>query len=233
MKIVPAIAAVLALTLPRALPAQSFEGKVTMNTQATDRSGKTQSIEIKLSLKPGFTRQDMTTAQGQVTLITDFAQKKVYMLMAKQQMCMIQALKTPVAPAGAATPSKPSNLTDTGVKDTILGYSCEKYVSTEGSDTTEIWITDELGTYAGLFQGATAMRGQQAPGWDSSLAGKGFFPMRVVSTSGGATKFRLDVTAVDKGTPPDSDFAVPQGWRTFDMSAGGMPFARPPSGGNY
>ena len=62
---------------------------------------------------------------------------------------------------------------------------------------------------------------------------KGYFPMRVVSNNAKGT-FRLDVTAVQKESEPDSEFAPPAGWRKFDIGSmmggafpGGMPGAKP------
>jgi hypothetical protein len=45
--------------------------------------------------------------------------------------------------------------------------------------------------------------------------------MRVVSTEGGKEVGRLEVTAVEKKSLPDTLFAVPAGWRDIGAMMGG------------
>ncbi len=180
---------------------------------------------ITVSSKAGFSRIDIATPQGQMGVITDFAAGKVLMLLAPMQMVLVHAIGQLPPPSAAA--SKPSGLTDTGVKETILGYECEKYVETSPTETAEIWVTDQLGTFAGLMsQGGPAQR--QAQAWEGALKGHTFFPMRVISTPRGKPSFKLEVTAVNKEALPDSDFQAPPGWRVQEMGGvGGMPFGMP------
>ena len=126
----------------------------------------------------------------------------------------------------------------TSTKETILGYDCTKFVVTGEHGTTEIWVTDQLGTFMGFYHGGGPGRrgSQEAPEWESAMKGGGFFPMRVLgNTSKG--QVRMEVTSVQKTSLPDSLFAPPDGWRKFDLGGmmggmGGFPGARPQSGNN-
>ena len=90
-----------------------------------------------------------------------------------------------------------------------------------------MWLTDKLGTFRGLGSGAQAnafggRRGgaktQQEQAWEKALAGKNMFPLRVVgSAPDGKETYRMDVTAVEKKSLPDSDFLPPPDWKKFEM----------------
>jgi Domain of unknown function (DUF4412) len=166
--------------------------------------------------------------------------RQMLILMPQQRMYMVQPM---VQPAGAPTPPPtatrpPQSLQDTGVKETILGYECTKYTSTGADGTTEIWVPDQLGTFVGLFHGGPGGRSQAPAEWESALKGGNFFPMRVVSNSSRGT-FKLEVTAVNKTSLPDSLFSPPDGWQKCDLGSmmggamrGGFPGGPPPGGNN-
>jgi hypothetical protein len=238
MKLISSIVATCALLAPCVLAADTFEGTVTMTIAAPGMKSGPQTIN--LSLKDGNMRTDMDTGRGTMSAIFDMKNQQMLILMPQQRMYMVRPM--PQAAAGQApAPSgaPPANLQDTGVKETILGYACEKYTSTSDSGTTEIWVTDQLGTFMGLFHGGGPGGRSQAPAaWESALKGRNSFPMRVVSTSSKGT-FRLDVTAVNKTSLPDSLFGPPDGWQKFDLGGlmdgwmpGGFPGGQPPGGSN-
>lgn len=194
---------------------------------------------IDYIMKEGFMRMEVSTARGQASMIMDFKNQQMLILMAQQKMYMVQPF--PQAPAdqraGAAAKQFGSDVQVTTEKDTILGYECTKIVTTSDEGSAEVWVTDQLGTFMGLAPGGgPGHRGQAPQGWETALKGKGFFPLRVVATNAKGT-FRLDVTSVQKQAEPDSEFAAPEGWRKLDIGAmmggampGGFPGARP--GGN-
>jgi len=196
---------------------------------------------IDYLVKEGYIRMEVATARGQASMIMDFKNQQMLVLMPQQRMYMVQPF--PQAPAGqASSPAAKQLGADVQVtteKDTILGYECTKIVSSSPEGKAEVWVTDQLGTFMGLSPGAggPGRRAQAPQPWESALKGKGFFPMRVVATSNGRGTFRLEVTSVEKKSLPDSEFAPPDGWRKFDIGAmmggampGGYPGARP--GGN-
>ena len=238
MKLMTSIVPICALLLPCALAAETFEGTVSMTITAASMKNGPQTIN--LSLKDGNMRTDMETGRGTMSAIFDMKDQQMIILMPQQRMYMVRPMTQPSAgQAPAPTGTPPPSLQDTGVKETILGYECTKYTSTGGSGTTEIWVTDQLGTFMGLFHGGgPGGRPEAPPAWESALKGRNFFPMRVVSTTSKGS-FRLEVTAVNKTSLPDSLFSPPDGWQKFDLGSimggampGGFPGGRPPGGSN-
>jgi hypothetical protein len=243
MKIPPALAVACVLLLPGALSAESFEGKLTMKIQD---SSSGQPPLLNMSLKPGFMRVDMTSPRGgPVAMITDFSNRQMMILMFQQQMYMVQPFgQAPNAQGGGPSQAGPGgsqgqgSLVDTGETETILGYVCKKYTANGNGSTAQIWVTDQLGMFAGFSPPGGPMGRSAAPSpWESALKGRNFFPMRVIGTKANGQTFRMEVVSVDKQSLPDSDFQPPEGFRKFDLGGmGGMPFgmpgARPPSG-NY
>jgi hypothetical protein len=193
-----------------------------------------------MSLKEGHMRTDMETSRGTMSAIFDMKAQQIMILMPQQRMYMVQNMPQPAAgQPPARMGSAPGNLQNTGVKETILGYECTKYTVT-GADgsMTDIWVTDQLGTFIGLFHGGPGGRSQPPAEWESALKGGNFFPMRVVSNSSRGT-FKLEVTAVNKASLPDSVFAAPEGWQKFDLGSimgggmhGGFQVGPPPGGNN-
>jgi hypothetical protein len=236
MKLIPALLPICALLLPCALPAETFEGKITMSVTSSAKEGTN---TMTFSIKNGETRMDIDGGKGQMTVIMDPKNQQMLMLMPQQQMYMVRPIPAPPTPApGAAAPTPahaPVNVQDTGIKETILGYSCTKYIYTTERGTISIWATDQLGTFNGLYGGGG--RRSPPPEWEAAFKGRGFFPMRVESDAASKDRYKLEVTAVQRGSLPDSLFQPPEGWRKFDLGGilggalqGGNPGARP--GGN-
>jgi hypothetical protein len=248
MKLIPALLTISALVLPCALPAETFEGKVSMTV--TSSSSKNGPQVMNFSLKEGYMRTDVDSKNGAAGIIMDFKNQQMIILMAQRQMYMVQPMNQggmqQVVDAHhtdpAAVHSKP-DLKETGVKETILGYECTKYTATTDKGTTEIWVTEQLGTFGGFPHGGGRPGGsssQQAEQWEAALKGKSFFPLRVVTIRGGSEVNRMEVTSIQKESLPDSLFAPPPGWQKFDLGAmmggafpGGFPGGRPSSDGNH
>jgi hypothetical protein len=245
MKLIPALAALCALLLPRALPAEPFEGKVSMKITSSNAS-KDVPQSIDYVMKEGFMRIEVATSKGQAAMIMDMKNQQMLILMPQQKMYMVQPFPQPpadkAAAAGAGNAAKAfgADVQVTSEKETILGYECTKIVSTSADGTAEVWVTDQLGSFMGLSPGAggPGRRPQVPQAWESALKGKNFFPMRVVGSRTGQGSFRLEVTSVEKASEPDSLFAAPDGWRKLDlgsMMGGAMPGAFPgarPNGNN-
>lgn len=241
MKILPALGTFCALALPCALLADTFEGKIGIAISSPSSGQGTQTMN--LSVKEGLTRFDIASPHGTMSMIRDSKNQQMIILMAQQRMYMVQPIpQSGYSPAAQpAAPAHGATLKETGEKETILGYLCTKYTESGPDGSTELWVTDQLGTFAGLPQsgGPMARRPQTPPpSWEAAIKGRGFFPMRVVSSSSKGT-FRFEVTSVEKTSLPDSLFSPPDGWRKFDMGAmmggampGGFPGSRPTGGDN-
>lgn len=213
-----------------ALSAVAFEGKVSLAM----KSGREDERVIDYAMKGTRVRLEPKMAEaGGTAMIMNGEKQEMTILMPEQRMYMVMPLKAPPGrPAAARTPTPEQKNEKTGRTETILGYSCDEYVTTDGGDTTEMWITEELGSFAGL--GASnpmaGMMGGGAPatptaGWEEALQSKGAFPLRVVSRDAkGREKFRLEARKVEPGALPDSLFVPPAGFQKFAMPAmPGMP----------
>jgi hypothetical protein len=246
MKLITALVPLCALAMPCVLKADTFEGTLTMTVTSSDmRNGP---MSQNLSLKDGFMRVDINTERGNASMIMDFKNQQMIMLMPQQRMYMVQPLPqgnpaaapSPVADGSApAAHTPPPNFQVTTSTETILGYPCTKYVVTGERGTTQIWATDRLGTFMGFYHGGgpgARRAAQPTPEWESAMKGGGFFPMRVISTGPRGTT-TMEVTAIQKASLPDSLFAPPDGWRKFDLGGmmggmGGFPGPRPASDNN-
>ena len=223
MKLLRSLVPACALLLPCALPAATFEGRVVMKISGQDSKDAPQTITY--SLRDGLARFDMASSRGPASVIMDMGARQMTILMPQQQMYMVRPIPQAQAAQAQQQAGHDSTLTATGEKDTILGYECTKYTDTTPKEVTELWVTDQLGFFAGMTMGGgPGGRGQAPKQWEEAVKGKGFFPLRVVTRSGGKEKFRMEAASIDKGPLPDSTFQAPEGWRKFDMGAmmGGM-----------
>ncbi len=216
-----------ALLTPAALFAASFEGKVTMKMTGP----KDAPPAMVFSLKEGFSRIDMTGAEGRnAGIIFDAAKNEMTILMLEQKMYMTQAIPKPSATATAGGASDNSTVEVTTTTEKILGYDCTKYVSKSKDGISEMWVTDQLGSFLGFGGGAAGGGGRRgmgggapAPqGWEEALAGRGVFPLRVVTTQGGKETMRMEATAVEKQTVPAALFYPPSDFKNLSEMLRGM-----------
>ncbi len=209
---------VVALLTPFALSAASFEGKVTMKMTGPREAPPV----MTFSLKDGFARIDMTGAEGRTTgVIYDSAKQEITILIPDQKMYMTQAMSKPPAMAAMAGEAASGKLEITTTKEKILGYDCVKYVAKATDSTSEIWVTDQLGAFLG-FGGDPNGAATTQQGWAQALAGKGVFPLRVVTTAGGKETFRMEATAIEKKALPASAFSAPAGFKNLSEMMRGM-----------
>ena len=97
----------------------------------------------------------------------------------------------------------------TGKTKSILGYECEQWIIKEDTDDEEVeaWVTDKLGNFMLM---KNPMGGGETPNWGSSLKGKGFFPMLVITKDeDGEETSRLEVIGVDQKELNNNLFSAP------------------------
>ena len=190
---------------------------------------------MTFSVKEGYTRLDMSGAEGRnAGIIFNMAKQEMTILMLDQKMYMTQAL-TPAQVAAASGAESVAGVAVTTTREKILGYDCVKYVVQSKEGTSEIWATDQLGAFLGFGGSPTGggrrgPGGRQAPqGWEEAITGKGVFPLRVVTTVSGKETFRLEATAVEKVTLPASLFTPPADFQDLSgmMRGMGMPSGIP------
>lgn len=235
---------VSAVLAPLALTAASFEGKVSMKMT----SGKGQSQDITYNIKGDKVRMEMPGQKGMGGMIMDTTKKEMTMLMDEQKMYMVMSMQGAVD--AAEKKSEDVKLEKTNETEKILGYTATKYVVTDKNTDTELWLAEGLGTFMSFSNKSPMGRGRGSPAaqaWEKALEGKDLFPLRVVGMDkGGSSKgkgaekskdgkgkggkegggnetFRMEVTAIDKSSLPDSLFVPPAGYQKFDMGGmGGM-----------
>jgi hypothetical protein len=244
-----------ALLTPAIASAAGFEGKVSM--KITSPEGQSQQLDLRV--KDTLARMEMPggPAGGGATIM-DFAKHQMIVLMPQQRGYMVQMLLEPhaLAPATAgasAAAQRPEPVLEkSGTTEKILGYDCVKYVANDNGATTEIWVTDKLGTFnlldvaggggpmgPGMMRGAPrgprgGGTGAAAQDWGRLLQGKDMFPLRVVSTAADGKVSRFEVVAIEKSAQPGADFAPPADYHDMSEMIKGMGFPggmRPPGGG--
>lgn len=218
MKVFSALLAVVVMATPAVLSAAAFEGKVRM--KMTDPKGSSRDVDYHI--KEGFVRTDMDVGKGEkMSVITDLKKEEMIILMPGQNMYMTRPLSDVAAIAERTGKTNDATFEKTGETETILGYSCVKYISKSKDLTSEIWATEKLGKFMGFGGGGGPLGKRNAassPAWEKALMGKDFFPLRVVSlNSKGKEQFRLEAVAVEKGDQAAELFAPPPGAKKFDM----------------
>ncbi len=223
MKALSRIVALLGLVTVSALSALAFEGRVSLGF--SDGKGREQVIDY--AMKGALVRLEpkMKEAAG-AAMIMDAAKQEMTILMPEQRMYMTMPMRG--APAAGPGASEPKNVKveKTGRTEKILGYDCEEYVMTDRGQTTEMWVTEQLGSFMGLgggnpMGGMIGGRKAKAEGnaWEQVLKDKkGAFPLRVVGHDAkGKETFRLEAKKIEPGNVPDDLFAPPAGFQKFAM----------------
>ena len=229
-----------ALLFPAALSAASFEGKVSFRMM----SGRDKPMDITYNIKGDKIRMEMPGQKGVGGMIMDTSKREMTVMMDEQKTYMVMALPQSAADAIAKRENE-VNLEKTNETEKILGYTATKYIVTEKNGAeTELWLAEGLGTFM-PFRSQNPMgrgRGPAPKAWETALEGKELFPLRVIGHerggssraekgkssdkakskgkgAGGNETFRMDVTAIDKASLPDSMFTPPPGYQKFDMGA--------------
>lgn len=218
-----------------ALSAVAFEGKVSLAM----KGGRDAEQVIDYAMKGSNVRLEPKLAEAAGTaMIMNGEKQEMTILMPEQRMYMVMPMKAPAGAPGAAprTSTAEQKVEKTGRSEKILGYDCDEYITTDGGNTTEMWITEALGGFAGLGGGNPmagmmgggrgAAKGPSNSAWEKALKNKaGAFPLRVVSRDArGRETFRLEARKIEPGALPDSLFAPPPDFQKFAMPAmPGMP----------
>ncbi len=216
MKKLTSVLLALALLTPAALSAATFEGTIKMNVTAP--GGK--AMPITYRIKSGLSRVEMQAEGQTMATIIDPAKQQATMLMPEQKMYMVHSFAGMTAQQGGGA-AEDVSLEKTSVQEKILGYDTTKYIAKTKDATTEIWATEELGSFGGM-SGGNPMGGSTAEtqAWEKVLRGKAIFPLRVVSTGKkGKEAFRMEATDVKKESLSDSLFTPPADFQKFDMGA--------------
>jgi hypothetical protein len=188
------------------LPAKPFEGVLTYEIR---QGGEPQ--EITFTVKgPKMAFQTPVAGGGKVLLDRD--SEKATVLMPEQRMYM-EVPAQRVAENVGKTPSGTFEVTDETRE--ILGYTTRKVIYTDGAERSELWITDEVGS----FQPVDGPLAGEIPAALKEAFPDGGMPLEVKS-AGPDGSMTMTVVDLEEKTLPDSEFEVPAGYRPLNM--GGM-----------
>ena len=210
------LATLTLLLAPAWVSAKDFEGTLRIRM-----SGDGANQEANYSIKPGFMRLDLQAEGQSMATIVDLNKMESIMIMPAQQIYMVMSLKN--AAAQAANGADDATIENTGITEKILGYTCTKYLIKSKGDITELWATEELGTFVNVstLSSLNQRKGKVQAAWESVLKGKNLFPLRVVGLkANGKANFRMEILAVEQKSLPASLFQPPAGFQRMDM--GGM-----------
>ncbi|HEX9614584.1 MAG TPA: DUF4412 domain-containing protein [Bacteroidota bacterium] len=190
--------------------AQNFEGVVTFNvtgqgqTRAFQYFSKGNRVRVEMEQAPGMTMVVLIeTKSGSVTML--IPQNNAYMEMNLDQI-----------PSQAEDSAEAVDITETGKKETILGYECRQVFIRQDNREAELWVTKGLGTFV---QSTVNPRSQSAAlkAIDREITSKGYFPLRMITRSGGTEEHRTEVVSVSKKPLSDDMFKVPAGYTKMQM----------------
>jgi hypothetical protein len=209
------------LTAAQSFAAGAFEGKISLTFTAE----RGRAANLDQSFKGQKVRMDMTAEGSLVSTIIDTAKMEMLILMPDQQMYMVmpmqKAAEQVVEKSGAST----ADIEVTGKTETILGYKCNQVLVKDKGTVTEAWIAEGLGAFMGMGGGGPMGGGMfgggkpaNTPKWESALKGKGGFPLRVITRDAkGKEIYKMEVTKIQPGSLPDSQFSAPAGYQKFAM----------------
>lgn len=211
------------LAFPVAIFAGSFEGTVRINLGSpgkapTEMEYLTKNNRARITIR-STSKKDKT---NEVTQLVDYDKPEMIMLFPDKKSYMAMPMKGTLEAVGNAFGTKETVLEKTGEKEKILGYTCEKYLAKSPKNTSEMWITSDLGSFPGVNMAASkAVTGES---WEKMFANKNVFPLRMITyDKKGKEESRWEVTEVRKESVPDSSVTPPADYQRMDMpDMGGM-----------
>jgi hypothetical protein len=195
------------LAAPFVSTAADFEGTLTYEVQ-----NNRENQEISFLVKGNrMAVESPANPSGIILIDRETMQAKV--LMPRQKMYLeIPASRIVLN----ADEEAKGTFTVTGETREILGYTAKKVIYEEDGRTGEIWITDELGTFA-PFQGP--LGGERPPELINAFPNGGM-PLEMRFTENGDNVV-ITVTEVTPKEVDDAEVEVPSDYRPLQMS--GMP----------
>ena len=209
-------------------PVHAFEGKVAMVMRV--ESGAT--MDITYSFKQPKIRTELSADGHKIATITDEAKHEIATLIPEQSQYLI--LSTDVVGAKLVPDYELNNaeIKETGRTETILGYPCREIIVKNLRETTELWVTRDIGTFVGMGQGSSMPMGGGVGGvnpalgrvWEEILRQQGGFPLRVISRNPAKQQtFRLDATKIEAVPQPSTLFNIPAGYKKIELPKRPMP----------
>lgn len=191
----------------------SARADLTMNLE-TEVNGERQPMTMQVS--------DSGMRINQKTGAVIILPAKHQMLMVDDNQKMVMVMELPEGSKTTDAPGAPVKLTKTGKKETINGFACEQFLSTDGSgQSTELWISQNGPDMEAFIEMGKSMQGELGAGpdpsmkWlDSAMSTKeiSHFPIRTVTDSSKTTLVSFNTDSL-----PAEEFAAPAGYQTMTM----------------
>ena len=218
-----------AVMLPLVLPAQApFEGTLIMKLHMTGGSEQNMKVEIK-----GDRQVTIMSLPADAGPMAGMEMRAIYdqkartvttLLPVPSMMAQMPALanakgiKNVADLSGLEADSLHDDATikKLGTSEKVAGIDCDDYEITSGKEAPmRACIASTLGRF--LYPRSTGGMGRRSspPAWVRAFGNRPVFPVKVWSTDGKGVA--MEVTSVQRGSVPESEFQVPEGY--VDMSA--------------
>ncbi|MEO5570686.1 MAG: DUF4412 domain-containing protein [Bacteroidia bacterium] len=216
------IAIIALITTSISLRAQNFEGSYLMHIENVKQKN---TADMQLTFKGEKSCMEMITAQnaGKFKTIIDKKEKTMTILVSKDETNKVAMVrKMPDASEMANKEGKEPKITVTDEAKTIEGYNCKKIIAESDDNTTEMWVTEELGlTYAdmvGMMQSGGGASSNMAANMHNYKDVKGIpLEMHMSSKLKPDEKTVITIKNIKKGNVDASIFDT-TGYQFMDMS---------------
>lgn len=179
-----------------------------------DHNKKTYSQVTFAELEQLYRQQEvaMKQSQEQMTKMMESLPPEQRAMAEKQ---MQQAMEAQAAMA------KPPEVTKTGKKDKILGYTCQQYKVSWANMTLDMWVSEEIAPEIDFskFYGGLLMAGPLAEGL-SEIKGVPLKTVMETEAAGTHSRYISEVTKLKTKKISDSEFELPKGYREVPYGQG-------------
>ncbi|HMT27660.1 MAG TPA: DUF4412 domain-containing protein, partial [Bacteroidia bacterium] len=167
----------------------------------------------KIAMIPQF-----AGSQGQMTIIVDHAAKKQYMLMDGngQKMAMVMEMTDIEKAIEQAKDPKITVTKETKVIDT---YKCTKVISETEENTSDMWLTQDLGlNYSDLYKMVTTNKSPAGGnyGMPAMKNIKGFPIQMIITDKKKGETTTINIRKISKAKVDDKVFSM-EGYQMMDM----------------
>jgi len=212
----PASAAPVANAASGQTIGDNFEGEITMRTSSAARKAPP---DVTFLTKGNKLLIDAPGPKGEKThVIFETGAKKMTVVIDAQKMFMEMDVPNFQTAAHGGAPSAQAQVTKTGTHDRVAGYDCEIWDIKEPSGKrAQACIAQGIPFVDFANMGPPGSQGNTSP-WMQELHDKRLFPLRVVEMDPeGKERSRMEVTKIEKKKLDDALFAVPAGYKKFEI----------------
>lgn len=221
--LVVAFLTVTFLVGPRAVA--QFEGEIDMKQSSFDPSGE-KVIKYRLTVKDNLFSMSLSGTEKEKGRFIVRGDRNLFWIVdeGSKSYFEIPIDETPRAGKGESRKNQDRKgrqlaTKKTGKSESILGFQCDEYVVQEGEEETRFWGTTKFGnTFEHLKKTLSQSdEANEESGWEAAAASMNIFPLRVITTRGGAALERTEVTRIEKMKTSAATFEAPAGYAKLEM----------------